>query len=855
MVEDVVTEAELAVRQLRRDGLIVDARRVETPEDFIAEIEDFKPDLILSDYSLPKFDGFAALSIAYQRVPDIPFIFLSGTIGEETAIDALKGGAVDYVLKTNLNRLAPAVRRALDEARTRAAHMQAESRFRDLIEFAPHAIVVINENGLIEIVNEQTESLFGYARDEVVGTASEVLIPGRFCQWHEVLNGDAGTGAAPAVLCFEVLGRRKNGTDFPAEISLSPLKTESGLWVSSVIRDISARKEQESRIERLSRIHTVLSGINTAIVRIRDRREFLDEACRIAVEAGLFATAWIGMLDKETLRLEPEAWAGAGKDCLVQFETGVYASSSSTACPASRALGSKSSIVINDIGSDPQVAPWRRELIEHGYRSLCVMPLVVDSQAMGALILYATQADVFNEEEQRLLTMVAADIAFALDYFSKKDRLNYLAYFDPITGLPNRALFQDRLGQLIAQDAAMQREQVAVVLLGLDRFRNINDTFGRGAADELLREVARRLRDNLPDAGYLARIHADCFAFVMKENRRETDVINLLERKVAACFSEPVLSLGKDVRISATAGIVLFPTDGDDVDALLRNAEAALKNAKAAKVSYLFYTAEMNARAAEKLSIENRLRRALDQDQFVLHYQPKLDLVSGQIAGLEALIRWEEPGVGLVPPGKFIHVLEDTGLIVDVGNWVIARAHQQYQEWAARGLAPPRIAVNVSQLQIRQKDFMQHMLGMLDILNPAEFELEITESLFMEGGDQEATKTKLAALRERGVTMAIDDFGTGYSSLSYIAQLPIDTLKIDRSFIDDMTTSRDHMAIVSTIISLAHSLKLKVVAEGVETNEQLGLLKALECDQIQGFLCSRTLPPEQIEAKLALRAA
>jgi PAS domain S-box-containing protein/diguanylate cyclase (GGDEF)-like protein len=846
VVEDVATDAELAIRQLRRASMEVETRCVETRDDFIAEIERFKPDLILSDYSLPKFDGLSALSIAHERYPDIPFIFLSGTIGEETAIDALKAGAVDYIVKTNLKRLAPAVRRALDEARMRAAHSQAESRFRDLIEFAPHAIAVMNERGLIEIVNEQVESLFGYTRNEVVGASSEILTPGRFRQWHEALN--AGGDANPASLCFEVIAKRKDGSEFPAEVSLSRLNTEAGLWVSSVIRDISIRKEQESRIARLSRIHTVLSGINIAIVRIRDRRPFLEEACRIAVEDGLFATAWIGMLDRDTMQLIPEAWAGTDEEYLAQFRISAD-DWSEPGCPIRYALRTKSSMFVNDTLHDARIASWRHSLIAHGYRSLCVMPLLVDAQAVGALVLYATQTDVFNDEEQRLLSTVAADISFALDHFGKEDRLNYLAYFDPITGLPNRALFQDRLGQLIA------REDVTVVLLGLDRFRNINETFGRNAADELLREVAQRLRNNLPHPGYLARIHADCFAFVMKENRNELDVINLLERKVATCLSEPVLSLGKDVRISATAGIVLFPNDGGDVDVLLRNAEAALKNAKASKLPYLFYTAEMNARAAEKLSIENRLRRALDQEQFVLHYQPKVDLVSGEIVGLEALIRWQEPGVGLVAPENFIHILEDTGLIVEVGNWVITRAHRQYQEWVARGILPPRIAVNVSQLQIRQKDFVHHLLHMLDVVDPSEFELEITESLFMEGVDQETAKLKLTALRAKGITMAIDDFGTGYSSLSYIAQLPIDTLKIDRSFIEDMTTSQDHMAIVSTIISLAHSLKLKVVAEGVETIEQFHLLKSLGCDQIQGYIYSRTLPPEEIELKLAQRAA
>jgi diguanylate cyclase (GGDEF)-like protein/PAS domain S-box-containing protein len=852
LVEDVDTDAELAVRQLRREGLKVEASRVETKDTYLSELERFKPDIILSDYSMPKFDGLSALSIAYQKLPDTPFIFLSGTIGEETAIEALKGGATDYILKTNLHRLTPAVTRALDEARMRKAHRQAESRFRDLIEFAPYAIVVINEKGLIEIVNAQVEALFCYKRDEVIGSSSEVLIPGSFQQWHHALYADAHNATNNrTILTFEVTGRRQDRTEFPAEVSLSPLNTEKGLWISCVVRDITLRKEQESRIARLSRIHTVLSGINTAIVRIRNKKRFLEEACRIAVEDGLFAASWIGMLNNDTARMELAAWAGLDNNYMMRLQSKSGGYLPEEFRPVELVLSTKTGMVISDIEQDPRIAPWRDRLLSHNYRSLCIMPLVVDGKSVGAFFLYANQPNVFNEEEQRLLATVAADISFALDHFGKEDRLDYLAYFDSVTGLPNRTLFQDRLGQLLAQEDASPRGQIAVVLLGLNRFRTINETFGRKAADELLREVARRLRENLPDPGHLARIQADCFAFVMKDTRSETDIINLLERKVALCLSEPVLFLGKDVRVSATAGIVLFPNDGHDVDMLLRNAEAALKNAKATKSDYLFYTAEMNARAAEKLSIENRLRRALDQNQFVLHYQPKVDLSSGEIVGLEALIRWEEPGIGLVHPEKFIHVLEDTGLIVEVGKWVIMQAHEQYQHWLAHDIVPPRIAVNVSQLQIRQKDFVRHITDMLSAAKPGELELEITESLFMEGADQDAAKQKLAVLRERGVTMAIDDFGTGYSSLSYIARLPIDTLKIDRSFVEDMGSSHDHMAIVSTIISLAHSLNLKVVAEGVETNEQFHLLKMLGCDQIQGFLCGRSLPPEEIELKLA----
>jgi len=857
MIEDVATDAELAVHQLRRDGMDVRMRRVETREQFAAALQAATPDVIVSDYSLPHFDGLSALALARTMAPDVPFLFLSGTIGEETAIEALKQGAVDYVLKTNLARLSPAVRRALDDARAERERRFAERRFADLIEFAPHALVVLNHDGGIEIVNAQLEALFGYPRDQLLGRRCDVLIPGRFDEWLLCLRDGEHPDKHQATqpLTFEVTARRRGGEFFPAEVSLSPLNTTGGMWISGVIRDITERKLQEARIARLSRIHTVLSRIGNAIARVRDRDRFLHEACHIAVEAGQFAAAWIGIVDEQAGMLRPVAWSGLSPDFMATFQISIDPDKPSGRGPGGRALRTGEWQVVHDVEYDESLSAMRETLMRQGFQSICALPLMLEDGPVGILALYHQQKGVFDDEEMRLLGMVASDISFALDRFGKEEQLNYLAHFDTLTGLPNRSLFQDRLEQLLHAGDDALRQRAAVVFLDIDRFRNYNDTFGRSATDDLLREVASRLRGVLPDPAFLARIHGDCFGFVLKDVQSEAEVVARLEREVAACLAEPHAAFGKDVRIAATAGIAMYPADGRDGDTLLRNAEAALKHAKTARMPHRFYTAAMNARAAEKLSIENRLRRALEEEHFVLHYQPKVDLSSGQIAGLEALIRWQEPGGELVGPDRFIHILEETGLIVDVGYWVIRQAHRQASEWAAQGIAPPRIAVNVSQMQIRQNDFVGHVLHMLGNEEVRDLELEITESLFMEGSDQEGARMKLSRLRANGITMAIDDFGTGYSSLSYIAHLPIDTLKIDRSFVSDMTTSPDHMAIVSTIISLAHALDLKVVAEGVETEEQYDLLKSLDCDQVQGFYYGRTVPADEIATRLMQQQA
>jgi diguanylate cyclase (GGDEF)-like protein len=386
-----------------------------------------------------------------------------------------------------------------------------------------------------------------------------------------------------------------------------------------------------------------------------------------------------------------------------------------------------------------------------------------------------------------------------------------------------------------------------VLAIDLERFRVINETFGRNAGDALLKQVAERLITTEVGVDHLARISADCFAMVLSNIREEADVVRFFENQVATVLTKPFKLEGQELRISVRAGIAIFPVDGKDADTLFRNAEAAVKKAKLSGDKYLFYTPALNARVAEKLTLENKLRRALEQEQLVLHYQPKVDLKSNQIVGLEALMRWNDPETSLVPPWKFIPLLEETGMIIEAGAWALARAMADYRDLQKKGLSSPRIAVNVSQVQLQRNDFVSMVESVVSGSGGVNggLEIEITESLVMQ--DVEANILKLRAIREMGMEVAIDDFGTGYSSLSYIAKLPINALKIDRAFIINMTSSADDLSIVSAIISLAHSLDLRVIAEGVETDEQAKLLRLLKCDEIQGFLFSPGVPVAQIE--------
>jgi diguanylate cyclase (GGDEF)-like protein len=432
------------------------------------------------------------------------------------------------------------------------------------------------------------------------------------------------------------------------------------------------------------------------------------------------------------------------------------------------------------------------------------------------------------------------------------ERAEYLAYYDVLTGLANRTLFHERLEQSVV-NANEQGRKLALVLLDIERFKTINDTLGRQAGDALLKDLAVRLSGHAAEVGRLARIDADHFAVMVPEVQTEEEVARLIEQRVGEVFDPPFRIGNSELRVSAKYGIAMFPGDGADADTLFRNAEAALKNAKANGNRYLFYTQTMNERVAEKLTLENQLRRALDKEEFVLHYQPKVNLQSGKLTSAEALIRWNDPRTGLVPPGRFIPILEETGLIFEVGRWALRKAIEDYLRWHTAGLVPVRIAVNVSPLQLRHRGFIaeiEQAIG-IDAQAAAGLELEITESMIME--DVKHSIATLQAIRAMGVTIAIDDFGTGFSSLGYLAKLPVDTLKIDRSFVIDMTVAPEGLALVSTFINLAHSLKLKVVADGVETEEQSRLLRLLGCDEMQGFLFSKPVPSEIFESRFLTR--
>ncbi|HWP46326.1 MAG TPA: EAL domain-containing protein [Candidatus Limnocylindrales bacterium] len=425
-----------------------------------------------------------------------------------------------------------------------------------------------------------------------------------------------------------------------------------------------------------------------------------------------------------------------------------------------------------------------------------------------------------------------------------EETIRHLAYDDALTGLPNRTLFNDRLTLALAQ-AHRNQGRLAVMLMDLDRFKIINDTLGHAVGDQLLRGVARRLINSLREGDTVARLGDDEFAFLLPGMDQVEDVAKTAQ-KIIEILKSAFYFEGHELHVTPSIGIALYPNDGEDAQTLLKNANTALHRAKEqGRNTYQLYTPAMNATALERLALESRLYRALEREEFVIYYQPQINIHTGKVVGVEALVRWRHPKLGLILPGKFIPLAEETGFIIPLGEWVLLTACAQNKAWQDAGLPPLRMAVNLSISHFKREDLTKMLAQVLEKtgLHPSYLELELTESIGME--NVERAITKLQELKALGVKLSIDDFGTGYSSLSYLKRFPIDTLKIDQSFVQHIPTNPNDAAITTAIIAMAHSLNLKVIAEGVETEEQLTFLRPYRCDEMQGFLFSKPMPAEE----------
>jgi diguanylate cyclase (GGDEF)-like protein/PAS domain S-box-containing protein len=625
----------------------------------------------------------------------------------------------------------------------------------------------------------------------------------------------------------EVIASRKDGSQFPMELTFNRLRSGQDEYFTATVRDITEAKvlqqslwisndELESRVEQRT-IELVESniqlkehinkhkGIHDALEVSRQRLKTIITNAPVILfavdENGVFSLSE----GKGLARLGLKPGGLVGRSAFELFEH----------------------------------IPQFDEDFQKVLRGEEVSPLLEIND-----LVFECWFSVVREENGE----VSGIIGVATDITERKraeKRLVQLANYDSLTGLPNRTLFRDRLAHAVAQ-ANRKNRLVALLFLDLDRFKMINDSLGHLAGDELLKAVSGRLLANAREEDTVARLGGDEFTVIL-EDITNTEDATIVARKILEVMGKPFYLDGHEVFVTTSIGIAIFPLDGQGLDGLLKNADTAMYRAKEqGRNNYQFYTADMNAKAVEHLIMESSLRHALDRDEFVLHFQPQIDLHSREITGMEVLLRWNHPELGLLYPNQFMLLAEETGLIISIGEWVLSKACAQAALWQSQGLPPMRIAVNLSALQFREDNLVATVADVLDLseLDPQYLELEITESFLMDNVD--SAIAKLRALSNLGVHLAIDDFGTGYSSLSYLKKFPLNTLKIDQSFVRDISTDPDDAAIAEAIIALAKTLNLRVMAEGVETEEQINFLRTRGCDQAQGFLISHPVPAQDI---------
>jgi diguanylate cyclase (GGDEF)-like protein/PAS domain S-box-containing protein len=808
----------------------------------------------------------------------------------------------------------------------RVRRKKAENiQYRALLQAAPDAIVVVNELGMIVLANAQAERLFGYRRDTLIGKTAEILVSEHFRSRHSDQRSRflAGPSARPTEACLELFGLRKDGSEFPAEIRLSPLDTKHGILVCSAIRDITDRRRTEEDLRRLASIvacsdeaiiSKTLEGIITSwnvgaermygysagevigrslsmLVPIDRSDEIPGVLKRLkrGETVDHFETIWIRKDGKEIdieLALSPirdtlHAIVGAstiGHDisarkaaekCMVQMES-KYRGLLEAAPDAMVVVNQRWEIVLLNLQAEKQFGYHRDELL--GQKVENIIPegfaerLIADStrtaeealaQHIGmGLELYGRRKDgsmfpieimlsPLESTEGILITAAIRNVSAAR---AMSLQMAHSAQHDLLTGLPNRTLLNDRVSQAIAF-AQRHRKKAAVLFLDLDGFKHINDSLGHPVGDKILQSVANRLTNCVRGSDTVSRQGGDEFVVLLSEVERSEDAA-IKAKKILKAVAEVHSIDRNDLHITASIGVSVYPDDGLDAETLIKNADTAVYQAKDnGHQSYKFFKLAMNVRAVERQSIEESLRTALERHEFALHYQPKISLKTGQITGAEALIRWTHPIRGPVSPAQFIPVAEDCGLILPIGNWILREACKQARDWVDAGLPLANMAVNVSAIEFRDEHFLKAVFAILEDtgLNPRSLELELTESVLMKR--PESTESILKTLRATGVQVSVDDFGTGYSSLSYLRQFPIDALKIDQSFVRQITAAPDDTTIVTAVINMGRGLNLRVVAEGVETQEELAFLQAQQCDEAQGYYFSRPVLAQQF-AKL-----
>ena len=926
IVEDQPDDAELIAEYLRDAGLTAVWERVDTEASFAAKL-DAGFDLIIADYHLPQFGAPRALDVLKERGLDIPFIVVSGTIGEDAAVAVMRSGARDYVFKENLSRLRPAVEREVRAAAERKAARVAQGeylrRLASIFDSALDAVVTMDANGVITDWNPMAETVFGWPKSEVVGRpVADTIMPQRYREAHRRgLRHFLETGEGPALnRRLELDGLHRDGHEFPIELSIGATPSGHGYVFSAFARDIGERRRAEEAVRRLaatvatSTDAIISADLNGLIIDWNAGAERMyGYAAQDVIGRGLAMIVPDDRLDELRVAIDRVIRG----EQIAQLETvrrrrdGSLVDVSISLAPLTDVRGTviATTGIARDMSSVRQAAQALRSS-EERYRRIVETAFegvwIIDSdnkttfvngrmadmlgytleEMLGKPVLTFMDADaqaafVANRDRRQLAYQAEHEFRFRradgselwvlLEASPDRDAAgNYLGSLamvtdvterrraqkalehqtrhDALTGLPNRLLLGERLAEALTS-ARSAHHQVGVLVLDLDHFKEVNETFGLLAGDRLLEQVGPRLQSQIRTGDVVARLGGDEFAVLLLET--DGTAATTLAARLLDALQLPFEVQGQHLDVAASIGIAIYAEDGDDAGTLLRHADIALFVAKQARGAFVRYAAEHEKQGASRLTLMADLRQALhDDDQLFLRFQPLVSLRDRSLAGVEALVRWQHPQRGLVSPIDFVPFAEKTGLVQPLTKWVLASALKQAAAWHRGGHAIP-VSVNISMRDLVDPGFPQLVSKLLRDAGaePSWVRLEITESVIMSKPEQ-AINT-LAQLRKLGVRLAVDDFGTGYSSLAYLDRLPIHEIKIDKSFVSAMAGEVSRTNIVRASIDLGHSLRLESVAEGVEDARTWDVLAALGCDMAQGYFISPPLLAEEVVSWLA----
>ena len=802
LIEDNPGDARLVremLREVNHPGLfaLTTVDRLALARDQLAE---HAFDVVLLDLTLPDSRGLATLTEVRRLAPAVPIVVLTGLDDEDSALKAVQGGAQDYLVKGqgDGDLIRRAIRYAIERFRSDAALRRSEARLRAIFERAGIGILLVDGDGRCVEANPALMRMTGFQADELVGQ-----------QLADLTLADDNGAADPLAIAELLAGRRdlsqaekrfrhKAGHAVWGRMTVTLVRgagTDPPLLLC-LIEDVTERRHMEERL-RLAAV--VLENTSEGVF-------VTDPEHRIIIVNPAFSHL-TGYGADEVIGRKPSILSSGrhGAD----FYQHMFESLAET--------GKWQGEIWNRRKSGELFAEW--------------LNIGAVRDEAGAVVHYVA---VFSDITSRKQT---------------EERLNYQVNHDPLTSLPNRTLFHERLSRALAR-AFRNGRVVGVLFLDLDHFKEINDTWGHLVGDRLLQVVAERLSGSIRQGDTAARLAGDEFMMILEDITDYRDAA-IVAQKVLRSLAEPYDLADRPLTVTTSIGISLFPADGEDIQTLLHNADIAMYRAKKqGKNNYQFFSDELNAQAFERLVLEGSLRRALDRGEFRLHYQPIIDLESGQTLAVEALLRWQHPDVGLVAPPQFLATAEEIGLMGQIGRWVVATACRQLREWHDSGNHRLRMAINLSPSQLLQPETVELVRNALaaNRLEPQILEIDVPESVVMSRG---GSSDVLGQLRTLGVRVAIDDFGTGYSSFGHLRRLPVDTLKIDQTFVRDMMTDDDDARIITAITAIAHSLRLTVVAKGVETPEQLAFLKRHQCDLAQGHVFCRPLPADKLTPRLA----